>query len=115
MTRCHINVYVVIHLAKPPRITVQPQELKDAIPSKPVTFTIQATGTEPLNYQWQQTVGGERGGWQSCDVEGANSSTLTIPSVRNSNEGSFRCVISNIIATQISESVQLSIGKIQII
>ena len=114
MTRCHINVYIVIHLAKPPRITVQPQELKDAVPGKPVTFTIQATGTEPLNYQWQQNVGGERGGWQSCDVEGTNNSTLTIPSVKKLNEGSYRCLISNIVDTQISEPVQLSIGEIQI-
>ena len=79
-----------------------------------MTFTVKATGTEPLNYQWQQNVGGEREEWQSCDVErfaGANGSTLTIPSVHKSNEGSYRCVISNIVDSQISEPVHLSIGK----
>ena len=81
-------------------------------------FTVKATGTEPLNYQWQQNVGGEREEWQSCDVKrvlGANSSTLIIPSVRKSNEGSYRCVINNIVESQISEAVLLSIGKIQMI
>ena len=113
MTRC-----IVIHLAEPPRITVQPHELKCAVPGNPVIFTVQATGTEPLNYKWQQNVGGERGGWQSCDVEGfpgANSSTITIHSVQKSNEGSYRCVISNNVDSQISEPVQLSVGEIQIL
>ena len=102
-------------LAEPPKITAQPQELKETVPGKPVTFTVKATGTEPLNYQWQQNVGEE---WQSCDVErfpGANSSKLTIPSLQKSNEGSYRCVISNIVDSQISEPVHHSIGKTQIL
>ena len=105
-------------IAKPPRITLQPQELKDAVPGKHVTFTVKATGMEPLNYQWQQNVGDEREAWQSCDVErlpGANSSTLTIPSVQKSDEGSYHCVISNSAGSQISEPVHLRIGKIQIV
>ena len=110
--------YLHCHLAKLPRITLQTQELKDAVPGKPVTFTVKATGMEPLNYQWQQNVGGEREAWQSCDVErlpGANSSTLTIPSLQKSDEGSYRCVISNSAGSQISEPVHLRIGKIRIV
>ena len=103
------------HAARLPRILTHPQQLKDAVPGETLAFTIQASGTEPLNYQWEFRDG--RGGWQSCDVErfpGANSPILTIPSVQKSNKGSYRCVISNIVDTQISEPVQLSIGKIQI-
>ena len=83
-----------------------------------MTFTVQATGTEPLNYQWELNTGDESGVWQSCDVErfpGANNSTITIPYVQKSNEGSYRCVISNIVDSQISETVHLSIGKILIL
>ena len=110
--------YLHCHLAKPPRITLQPQELKDAVPGKHVTFTVQATGTVPLSYQWELHTEDESGEWQSCDVErfsGANDSTLTIPRVQKSDEGSYRCVVGNIVDSRISEPVHLSIGKIQIL
>ena len=113
LTRCYINVYNC-HLAKPPRITSQPQELKDTVPGKTVTFTVQATGTEPLSYQWELHTEDESGGWQSCDVKrfpGANILTLIIPSVQKSDEGIYRCVISNIVDSQISEPVHLNMGK----
>ena len=103
---------ISIHAAEPPRITAHPQELRNALPGKLVTFIVQATGAEPLSYQWELKTG--YGGWQSCDVEefpGANSSTLTIPSVQKSNEGSYRCVVSNIVGSQTTEPVKLSVGK----
>ena len=109
---------VSIHAARPPRITAHPQQLKDAVPRDTLTFTIQASGTEPLNYQWEIKTGEGSGEWQLCDVErfpGANSSTLIIPSVQKSNEGSYHCVVSNIVGSQTSEPVHLNIGKTQII
>ena len=48
---------ISIHAADPPRITVHPQELKDAIPGKCITLTVQATGTAPLSYQWKLQCG----------------------------------------------------------
>ena len=96
-------------LAQPPRITLQPQELKDAVPGKIVTFTVQATGTEPLSYQWKLQQCGTL-----CDVEsfpGANSSTLTIASVQKSNEGSYCCTVSNCAGSVTSECATLSVGK----
>ena len=92
-----------------------PQNITNAIPGKSIVFTVQATGTEPLRYQWQSKTGRENGGWQSCDFDrfpGANSSTLTIVNIQKSSEGSYRCVVSNIVGSQTSESVKLNIGKI---
>ena len=106
--------YLHCHLAKPPRITLQPQELKDAVPGKPVTFTVQATGTEPLSYQWELHTEDESGGWQFCDVErfpGANGSTLTIPSVQKANKGSYRCTVSNCAGHETSQCATLTVGK----
>ena len=114
--KCMLSVS--IHAARLPRITIHPQQLNDTVPGETLAFTIQASGTEPLNYQWEIKTGDGNGEWQSCDVErfpGANSSTLTIPSVQKSNEGSYHCVVSNIVGSQTSEPVNLNIGKIQII
>ena len=109
---------VSIHAARPPRITTHPKQLKDAVPGETLAFTIQASGTEPLNYQWEIKTGGWSGMWQLCDVErfpGANFSTLIVPHVQRLNEGSYRCVVSNIVGSQTSEPVNLNIGKIQMI
>ena len=102
-----------MYVAEPPRITSHPQELKDTVPGKPVMFTAEATGTEPLNYQWEwkSAIDDE---WQLCNVEtfpGADSSTVVISSVQKSNEGSYRCVASNCAGSQASHPAKLCIGK----
>ena len=77
-------------------------------------FTAEATGTEPLNYQWEWKPAMDGDEWQSCDVEkflGAGNSTLTIPSVQKSNEGSYRCVVSNCAGKETSNPAELSVGK----
>ena len=108
----------ILYVAEPPRITSHPQDMKDAVPGEPVTFTAEATGTEPLNYQWEWKPAHEEGRWQPCDVErfrGANSSTLTIPNQQKCNEGSYRCVVSNSAGSQTSNSAEFSVGKNPII
>ena len=104
------------HAAEPPRITAHPQEVKDAVPGKLVTFSIEATGTEPLSYQWQYEAGSE--GLQLYDVEkspGANSSTLTIPRVKKLNEGSYYCIVSNCAGSETSKCATLSLGEYRMI
>ena len=112
---CHTQLCIfVLHTAEPPRITNHPQKLKDVIPGKSAIFTVQATGTEPLNYNWQWKRDGKGSGnkeWQPCDEEWSDGATLTIPCVQKPNEGSYRCVISNHAGTQISKAAQLSVGK----
>ena len=103
---------VSVHVARLPRITTHPQQLKDAIPGDTLAFTIQASGTEPLNYQWE--IRDESGGWQFCDVErfpGAKSPIFTIPSVQKSDEGSYRCTVSNCADSATSECATLTVGK----
>ena len=108
----------ILHVAEPPRITGHPQDMRDGVPGEPVMFTAEATGTEPLNYQWEWKPAHEESRWQPCDIErfrGADSSTLTIPSQQKSNEGSYRCVISNSAGSQTSNSAEFSVGKNPII
>ena len=97
------------HLADRPRITTHPCGVNDAVPGNLVTFTIQATGTEPLNYQWVRKIG------DTNDVEripGANSSTLTIPTVQKSDEGSYYCTVSNCAGSETSECATLTVGEL---
>ena len=101
-------------VAEPPRINSHPQDLKDAVPGKHVLFTTEAAGKEPLKcwWEWKPAMGDSK--WQSCDAgrfPGADSSTMTIPSVQKSNEGSYRCVISNCAGSQTCKPAELSVGK----
>ena len=78
-------------------------------------FRIQASGTEPLNYQWQHKTGDGSGEWESCDVEsfpGANSSTLTILTVQKLKEGSYRCTVNNLAGSETSECATLTLGEL---
>ena len=104
-----------IFAADPPRVTSHPHDLKNVVPGNTVTFTAEATGTEPLSYHWWHCkLAGEGGGsreWQPCRAEWCNGATLTIPSVQKSDEGHYCCLISNCAGSQSSEPAYLSVGK----
>ena len=104
-----------MHVAYPPRINTHPQNLKDTVQGEPAEFIIEATGTDPLRYNWlHRKLAGERGEsgeWQPCPVEWSGDARLTIPSVQKSNEGSYCCVVSNCAGNQSSNLAKLSVGK----
>ena len=102
----------LLHVAVHPRVTAHPKDLVNTVPGQLVLFTVQATGTKPLNYQWQYNPDTEGWSeeWQPCSgVEGSVSATLTIPSVQKSNRGSYRCVISNCAGSQTSKPAKLEV------
>src|ERR1700752_92033 len=54
------------------------------------TFTVVASGTAPLSYQWQRN---------QVDIKGANSASYTTPpTVLSENGAKFRCVVTNAVA-----------------
>ena len=100
-------------LAQPPRIITHPQELKN-VQGESANFIIEATGTDPLSYNWQCKPAEEEGGsedWQPCPAEWCDGTTLIIPKVEKSHTGSYRCVVSNHIGSQTSNPANLSIGE----
>src|ERR1700723_829748 len=70
----------------PPTITQQP--VNQTMPGgKPATFSVIATGTAPMNYQWME---------DGAAIGGANASSLTTPSTSVSESGStFSVTVGN--------------------
>ena len=100
-----------VHVVEPPKIITL--ELKAVIQGESAKFTIQASGTEPLNYhwQWKPAEGGNRSEkWQRCPAKWSDGATLTVPKVEESKEGSYRCVVSNDAGEQTSNPAELTIG-----
>ena len=84
-----------------------------------MTFTVKATGTEPLNYQWQWkpvVEGVSSGEWQNLSsggsVQGADTATLTYSSIEACSEGLYRCVVTNAVGEEISEYTDLIFGEV---
>ena len=100
-----------IAVDEPPRINDHPESLIDVRPGQPVSFTVHATGTEPLNFQWQWKRAGSKE-WQPCDVDGSGGAEVTIPSVQNSDEGQYRCVVKNNAGSQISKPAKLEVSEV---
>ena len=91
-------------------VTVHPVDQIDIVPGSNVSFNVTATGTAPLSYQWQKdgvdlTDGGS--------ITGATTATLTITGVMESDEGGYRCVVTNIAGMDTSNNAILTFGKYQ--
>ena len=89
-----ISHVTFLHVAQPPRIITHPQELKGVVQGESAKFIIEATGTDPLSYNWQCKPSEEEGGsveWQPCPAEWCGGATLTIPEVEKSQTGSYQC------------------------
>ena len=94
----------------PPQITQQPANKENVDPGSTVTFTVTATtGAGSLTYQWQLN---------STDldpppagVSGATTHTLTITNVQESNEGMYRCVVTNAAGSTTSNAAQLTVRE----
>ena len=74
-----------------PAFTTQPIS-QTGTPGGNVTFTVAATGTAPLAYQWYK---------DGSEVAGATGSSLTISGVKLSDGGSYQAAVRNV-ATRIS-------------
>ena len=69
----------------PPTITTQPQS-QTVFEGSNVTFSITATGTAPLNYQWS---------FWGVDMASKTNNSLTLTGVQTNQAGSYRVQISN--------------------
>ena len=66
-----------------PTVTTQPQSQTNIVGTD-ATFTVVATGTEPLAYQWQ---------FNSSDLAAKTNDTLIVTNVQTAKAGSYVVVI----------------------
>ena len=109
----------MIPAATPPQITSQPTNLEEITTGNSVTFTIQATGTEPLNYQWQcwkpEGEEDESEAWQDITCDGVKfqevKAGLKLTAVQACDAGYYRCVVSNSAGSETSQCANLVVGE----
>ncbi|WP_144312351.1 discoidin domain-containing protein [Terriglobus saanensis] len=92
---------LTVNPARPPVVTTDPANVV-ALPGQIASFTVVATGSQPLTYVWtNQNTGLKVGG---------NSPILTIESVSNSSLGSYIVTVSNSAGMAQSKAATLSLA-----
>jgi len=86
LSRANSAVYKITFTGSTaPVITNQPQSI--TVPQgNPATFSVTATGTPPLSYQWRKN---------GVNINGATNSSYTIASVVPADQGNYSVVVSN--------------------
>jgi glucose/arabinose dehydrogenase len=92
-------VYRISYAASGPSITQQPVS-RTVAPGATVTFSVRATGTAPLRYQWQRN---------GVNISGATSQDYTLVAAAGDNGARFRAQVSNASGTVISNEAVLTV------
>jgi hypothetical protein len=96
------SVATLTVLAFPPVITRQPTNVT-AIASTAASFSVQATGSVTLAYQWL---------FNSQPLAGRTSSAFTFPSVQFSNAGNYSVIVTNLYGAVTSSVATLTVNPI---
>ncbi|SHH17885.1 Por secretion system C-terminal sorting domain-containing protein [Chryseolinea serpens] len=82
-----------------PAIVTQPSNQTVAA-GQPATFSVTATGTAPLAYQWQKT---------NVSISGATGASYTIASAQPADAGAYRVIVSNASGSVTSTAATLTV------
>lgn len=93
------TVHLNVNLGDPPAITVPPQNKTNFVGSN-VTFTVTATGTSNLFFQWK---------FNGVNIAGATSTSYTRTNIQPSHAGSYSVVVTNTWGSVTSSSATLFI------
>jgi hypothetical protein len=87
----------------PPSITTQPAN-QNVTAGQTATFTVVASGTAPLTYQWQKN---------GASISGATSASYTTPATTTADNGStFHVIVSNSAGSATSNSATLTVNNV---
>jgi hypothetical protein len=89
----------VLTVLVPPSITLQPQG-QELVQGTSGSFTVTASGTAPLSYQWSL---------DGAALAQATNSTLTLTNVQSSNGGSYTVVVGNPLGSILSSNAVLTV------
>jgi hypothetical protein len=93
-------VLTVNNTNTPPSITTQPQS-QTVNQGANVTFSVVATGTPPLSYQWQ---------FNGTNISGATSTSYTKNNVQSSDSGNYSVVVTNVVGSVTSSNAVLTVN-----
>ena len=94
------TITVLASPAEPPLITKDPAD-QTVTKGATATFSVTATGTAPLSYQWQKN---------QADIAGATSSSYTTPATTLAdNNTKYRCVVTNSAGSATSNKAKLPV------
>lgn len=94
------GIYKIIYSSnKTPMITVQPTD-KTVTAGQQVSFSVNASGTNPLNYQWRKN---------GVNITGATNSTFTINNVQSTHAGQYSVRVSNNFGNTTSNNATLTV------
>lgn len=92
-----------------PTIVTPPAD-KSVTEGETATFTVNATGTEPLSYQWQQSTDN---GSSWMDITGETNATYTIATTTTDMSGTqYHCVVKNSVKEVTSNAATLTVNAI---
>ena len=86
-----------------PSITTQPTN-RSVTAGQTATFSVVATGTAPLTYQWQKN---------NANISGATSTSYTTPATASGDNGAtFRVIVTNPVTNIASNSATLTVNPV---
>jgi hypothetical protein len=89
-----------IRICLPPTITVDPADVLVPIGS-PASFSVTATGPDPLTYEWRKN---------NVTIPGATASSFTVPAVALTDEGRYSVTVSGCGSTVLSRAAALNVA-----
>jgi glucose/arabinose dehydrogenase len=103
LARGNGSVFKIVFTAnQAPSIGTHPASQTVSV-GQPATFSVIASGTAPLNYQWQRN---------GSNITGANSSSYTLPAASVADNGAkFRVIVSNAFGSVTSNEATLTVQQ----
>jgi hypothetical protein len=96
----NVPYYVTNYVTNPPAIALHPQD-QTVVQGANATFSVTATGTTPLAYQWRLAAN---------NIPGATASTYTRNNAQPADAGSYSVVVTNIAGTLTSADALLTVN-----